>query len=252
MLFSRDQDVRSLSLLKKDDARKVGSAQHHHPQEETKLEETKTPIRSQCGSSLSSNHTMKLSVVTVVAFLWIVSTNGIVASSSDKLQDLSFQRSHYTRSRRVHGMKGKKQEVELCSSSGSIGKTLLRGAFLRVASDLSGGTAFESVKTRVTLSKEGPLEAARNIIQESDNGFFGLWRGSSSRMVEGSLVGGVFLLGSSLVKNQVLSLGGAKPLAALAGGISGYVFCFSFVLFNASLFLLGTHVFDAAVWHRHS
>jgi len=66
-------------------------------------------------------------------------------------------------------------EVKLCSASGSVNvaKTLLRGAFLRITSDLSGGTVFESIKTRVTTTTEGPIEATRNIIK--DGGVLALW-----------------------------------------------------------------------------
>jgi hypothetical protein len=44
---------------------------------------------------------------------------------------------------------------------------------LRIASDLSGGTAFETVKTRVTIFPESPLEALNNIVKEG--GVLALW-----------------------------------------------------------------------------
>jgi hypothetical protein len=62
-------------------------------------------------------------------------------------------------------------------------KNLVRGALLRIASDLSGGTPLESVKTRVTISKDGPLDACRGIFEEG--GMLGFWRGTPSRTVEG-------------------------------------------------------------------
>lgn len=103
----------------------------------------------------------------------------------------------------------------------SIGNTLLRGALLRIASDLSGGTAFETVKTRVTIFPESPLEALNNIVKEG--GVLALWTGSQSRTVEGALVGAVFMLGSVLTKAQVKAFGGGPTMAALAGGLVGGV-----------------------------
>ena len=66
-----------------------------------------------------------------------------------------------------------------------IGTNLLRGAFLRIASDLSGGTPLESIKCRVTTTMDGPWQATKNIIKE--DGFLGLWAGTPSRTVEGRL-----------------------------------------------------------------
>jgi hypothetical protein len=109
--------------------------------------------------------------------------------------------------------------VKPCSTK-SLGSTLLRGAFLRIASDLSGGTAFESVKTRVSTTTEGPVEAFNNIIG-GKGGILALWTGTQARTVEGALVGAVFMLGSTLTKAQVKSMGGSPTVAALAGGLVG-------------------------------
>lgn len=65
-------------------------------------------------------------------------------------------------------------------------KNLLRGAVLRVASDLSGGTPLESIKCRVTTTRDGPVEATRNIIK--NGGPLALWSGTPSRTVEGRLM----------------------------------------------------------------
>jgi Mitochondrial carrier protein len=119
--------------------------------------------------------------------------------------------------------------VRLCSSAAvgaaapyaGVMKTLARGAFLRIASDLSGGTPFESVKTRVTTTTEGPLEAYRNIVAPSNGGFFSLWTGTPSRMVEGALVGAVFMLASTVTKSQLKAAGVPPTLSALAGGLVG-------------------------------
>jgi hypothetical protein len=59
----------------------------------------------------------------------------------------------------------------------------VRGAFLRIASDISGGTPLESIKCRVTATYDNTPEAYHNICAES--GFLGLWSGTPSRTIEG-------------------------------------------------------------------
>jgi hypothetical protein len=105
--------------------------------------------------------------------------------------------------------------------SNTIMSTLFQGAALRIASDLSGGTAFESVKTRVATTKEGPLAALTNIVK--DGGVFALWTGTQSRIIEGALVGGVFMVASTVVKGKILAMGGSPTLSALLAGLSGGV-----------------------------
>lgn len=100
-------------------------------------------------------------------------------------------------------------------------KSLARGAVLRVASDMSGGIPFEAVKVRVAATGEGPVMAVGNIIEES--GIRGLWAGCSTRVVEGSLLGAIFMLGSTFTKKRILGLGGSPMVAALAGGLVGGV-----------------------------
>ena len=119
-------------------------------------------------------------------------------------------------------------------------QNLARGSFLRVFSDLTGATVLENVKCRVTVTKDGPIEATRALIaggngdssnssrsssssgNSSSNGcILNLWSGTSSRTVEGSLSGALFLVGSTAAKKQVLALGGGAGLAALAGGLAG-------------------------------
>lgn len=101
-------------------------------------------------------------------------------------------------------------------------KTLARGAFLRVASDITGGTALENIKCRVTATKDGPIEATRSLVT-GGSGFLNLWSGTPSRTVEGALLGAVFLVGSTATKKQVLAMGAGKNIAALAGGVVGGV-----------------------------
>lgn len=106
-------------------------------------------------------------------------------------------------------------------SGTGLALNLLRGAFLRVASDLSGGTPLESIKCRVTCTTDGPIQATRSII--SEGGIAALWTGTPSRTIEGSLLGAIFLLGSTLTKKQALAMGASPTLAALAGGLVGGV-----------------------------
>jgi hypothetical protein len=117
-------------------------------------------------------------------------------------------------------------EVTLChastvASSRSLVGTLARGALLRIASDLTGGTPLESIKTRVTVYPEGPMEATRRILR--DDGLLGLYRGTPSRTLEGALIGAVFMLGSTWTKTRVRAWGGSPTTAALAGGLVGGV-----------------------------
>ena len=67
-----------------------------------------------------------------------------------------------------------------------LGRNLLRGAVLRVTSDLTGGTPLESLKCRVAISTDNIFSAYSNIVKES--GFWGLWSGASSRAIEGTCV----------------------------------------------------------------
>lgn len=107
------------------------------------------------------------------------------------------------------------------SPAAGLAKNLLRGAFLRIASDLSGGTPLESLKCRVTVTQENMFQAYRSICQQ--DGISGLWSGTPSRTVEGALLGAVFILGSTLTKKQVLAMGGGPTMAALAAGLVGGV-----------------------------
>jgi len=109
--------------------------------------------------------------------------------------------------------------TECASSAGAILMTLGRGAALRVASDLSGGTPLESIKCRVTKTSDGPIDAFKNIVAEG--GIQNLWAGSASRTIEGILLGAFFLVGSNAAKKQVFARGGSKTMAALAGGLVG-------------------------------
>ena len=95
------------------------------------------------------------------------------------------------------------------------------GAFLRVASDLTLGTPLESIKCRVTGTEEGPIQATKDIVNEA--GIWALWAGTPSRTIEGSLLGAIYLLFSTVTKRQVKAMGGSPTVAALCGGLVGGV-----------------------------
>jgi hypothetical protein len=96
---------------------------------------------------------------------------------------------------------------------------LARGALLRVASDMSGGTPLESLKCRVTTTNDNMVQAYNNIVSKS--GFLGLWTGTPTRTVEGALLGALFMLGSAFTKKRILAMGGSPTMAALAAGTVG-------------------------------
>jgi len=113
------------------------------------------------------------------------------------------------------------RECHVTSQQAGLAKNLVRGAFLRIASDLSGGTPLESIKCRVTVTKEDMFQAYRAIVKQ--DGLLGLWSGTPSRTLEGALLGAVFMLGSTLTKKQVLAMGASKTVAALCAGMVGGV-----------------------------
>ena len=104
-------------------------------------------------------------------------------------------------------------------ASSGLAKNLARGAALRIASDLSGGTPLESIKCQVTVSKDNMIQAYQNIVKES--GIGGLWSGTPSRTVEGALMGALFILGSTSTKRQLLKMGAPKTVTALCAGSVG-------------------------------
>lgn len=124
-------------------------------------------------------------------------------------------------------------------ASNTVLKNLVRGAFLRIASDLTGGTPLESIKTRVTLTKDGPIEACNSII--TNGGFWALWSGTPSRTVEGALLGALYLVGSTGTKKAVFKATGSSTLAALVGGCMGGV-AQAFVMTPAGLVFTSLNV----------
>jgi len=113
-------------------------------------------------------------------------------------------------------------DVEMCAAAiPPVAANILKGALLRIASDITGGTPLENIKCRVTATTEGPMEAARNIM--STSGIQGLWSGTPSRTIEGALLGAFFLVGSAATKKRVLAMTGSKTMGSLAGGVVGGV-----------------------------
>lgn len=129
-------------------------------------------------------------------------------------------------------------QVEMVGRKTTITLNLLRGSFLRIASDLTGGTPLEVIKNRVATTKDGPLTALNHVLKE--RGVLGLWKGTPSRTVEGALLGALFLAGSTATKNQVLRMGGSKTVAALCGGVVGGVVQ-AFVMTPAGLIFTGVN-----------
>jgi hypothetical protein len=123
---------------------------------------------------------------------------------------------HSKRRNAADGSRSYKKVVEC-----SIAFNILRGSFLRIASDLSGGTPLETIKCQTTVTKDNMIEAVQNILKEG--GIWSLWAGTPSRTVEGALLGALFILGSTVTKKQVLAMGGSPFVAALAGGTVGGV-----------------------------
>lgn len=109
-------------------------------------------------------------------------------------------------------------EIQLVSANAAL-RNIVRGSALRIASDLTGGTPLECVKTRVTVSTESGIEAFRNIVREGGVG--ALWAGTPSRTVEGALLGAFFMVGSVATKKQVVKMGATPIMASLAGGLVG-------------------------------
>lgn len=136
-------------------------------------------------------------------------------------------------SRRKYGFSSSKHSPQSCAplpegydyykqaDNCNLATNLARGAFLRILSDLSGGTPLESIKCRVTITKDNMFQAYQSIVNEG--GFLALWSGTPSRTIEGACLGALFILGSSFAKKQVFAMGGGKNLAALAGGTVGGV-----------------------------
>ena len=113
-------------------------------------------------------------------------------------------------------------KVEMVGRKSTIALNLLRGSFLRVASDLTGGTPLEVIKSRVTITGEAWSSSVRQIF--TDGGISAFWRGTPSRTVEGFFMGAIFLAGSAATKKQVLRVRpNSKTCAALAGGLVGGV-----------------------------
>ena len=90
--------------------------------------------------------------------------------------------------------------------------------------------------------------AASNIVTNG-GGILALWSGSSSRCVEGALVGAVFMLGSTLTKQRLKNLGVSPTLTALGGGLVGGI-CQAFVMTPAGMVFTSLNVQRTAGNHN--
>ena len=149
-----------------------------------------------------------------------------VRESSDclALDDIVIDSSDESEANQVAGTEQEEDmmKVEMVGRKTSIAMNLMRGSFLRIASDLSGGTPLEVIKSRVTISGEGCMSSIKQIY--ADGGIGAFWKGTPSRTVEGFFMGAIFLAGSAAAKRQVLRVRpNSRNLAALAGGLVGGV-----------------------------
>ena len=146
------------------------------------------------------------------------SSTGVSYLTSDDNEALHFL---YGSTTKQQSTNGRDNHADVVLVQRSIGNTLVRGALLRMASDLSGGTPLENIKTRVTVTNDNMIGAIQKLIREG--GIPALWTGTSSRTIEGAFVGAMFMLGSTLTKRQLLVWGTSRTTAALAGGLVGGV-----------------------------
>jgi len=136
-------------------------------------------------------------------------------------------------------------DIRTVQSCSSLGKNLLRGAALRIASDLTGGTPLETIKTRVTVTKENIVESTRHLVKQG--GLQALWKGTPSRTLEGAVIGALFLGGSVLTKQQLIQAKVPPTVAALAGGVVGGV-CQSLAMTPAGLIFTAVNTNDVGAW----
>lgn len=101
-------------------------------------------------------------------------------------------------------------------------QNLIRGAVLKVASDITGGTPLENIKCRVTTSNKNPVQCTRDIVSQP-GGILNLWSGTRSRTMEGAVQGAIFLCASVATKRYVFAMGGSNNAAAFVAGVVGGV-----------------------------
>ena len=105
--------------------------------------------------------------------------------------------------------------------------TLAYGSALRVLSEVTLGCPLENLKVNAALSDD-PVPISSNIrtlTSQSRGGLRNLWRGTPSRVVEGSLIGGMYLLGSTVAKSLLVKSLPSSPtvlntVAAISGGVA--------------------------------
>jgi len=95
---------------------------------------------------------------------------------------------------------------------------LAQGASLRIASDLTLGTPLENLKKRVSSTEESFVDAFRHFKVQGFNSFY---TGTPARLLEGSMIGGLFVVTSSATRKTIICRGGSPVLASLLGGLIG-------------------------------
>jgi len=112
----------------------------------------------------------------------------------------------------------------------AVVKTLARGSFLRISADVTGGLPLDHWKTRsIRNPAEGPFEALANVYRRQ-GGVKAYWAGLPAKLIEGSLCGGLLLVGKEGAKKALtravssarLPLGEAAigALSGVAGGVA--------------------------------
>ena len=109
-------------------------------------------------------------------------------------------------------------------------KTLARGSMLRISADVTGGLPLDHWKTRsIRHPSEGPFEALCNVYRQQ-GGVKAFWAGLPAKLIEGSLCGGLLLVGKEGCKTTLtravtrmrLPVGEAAigAVAGVAGGVA--------------------------------
>ena len=85
----------------------------------------------------------------------------------------------------------------------AVVKTLARGSFLRISADVTGGLPLDHWKTRsIRNPAEGPFEALANVYRRQ-GGVKAYWAGLPAKLIEGSLCGGLLLVGKEGAKKAL-------------------------------------------------
>jgi hypothetical protein len=120
--------------------------------------------------------------------------------------------------------------IFFCRGLAPVMKTLARGSMLRISADVTGGLPLDHWKTRsIRHPSEGPFEALCNVYRQQ-GGVKAFWAGLPAKLIEGSLCGGLLLVGKEGCKTTLtravtrmrLPVGEAAigAVAGVAGGVA--------------------------------